>query len=78
MRWFHALGRWLWHQWIALDIEINEMTGGDQGETLSERGRESDSWFATHVLRHFAGDNRPKPDEHDGEDCDEPGHVNVC
>jgi len=42
---------------LALDRLGNAILGGDDRMTITDRARNSQSWFARHVLRHFAHDD---------------------
>lgn len=54
--------KWL-QTFLFIDIKLQEVFWGEEGETITKQVREADSWFLRNIVKHFAADRDPQPED---------------
>ena len=53
-----------WLDWLyMIDIKLQEIFWGEEGETITQQIREADSWFLRNIVKHFAYNRDPQPED---------------
>ena len=50
---------------LWIDIKLQELFWGEEGETITTQVREADSWFLRNIVKHFAANREPAPEDDD-------------
>lgn len=48
---------------LMLDIKLQEIFWGEHGETITQQVQEADSWFIRNIIKHFAWNREPRPED---------------